>query len=361
MSANLRIPSLDGLRCFAVLLVMASHAYFDAGVPSVIPGSLGVTIFFFLSGYLICTLLRLELQTNGALNLRKFYARRVLRIFPPLYIALALAIAWGLYRTYAFHAPSMDPWLVLGQALHVTNYPIAFHGFNVPIAPGTDVLWSLAVEEHFYLLFPMLFLLVARMASAGRRAAVLLAFCAAMLAWRCVLIFALNASWERTYVATDTRADSILFGCVLALWGNPALDGSAWSEHSWKWVWLPLGLLAIVGTIAAQALDVEWFLQTFRYSIQGLALVPVFVVAVRYPDWGPMKLLNLPLVQWVGVMSYTLYLVHRVCFEFVWLVIKPPVPVYVGLAVGLAFLIAVTVHRFVELPAARMRKRLSAL
>ncbi|MEQ1579228.1 MAG: acyltransferase [Steroidobacteraceae bacterium] len=361
MSASIRIPSLDGLRCLAIALVIASHAFFDAGFPSIIPGNLGVTIFFFLSGYLIGTLLRLEYQANGSISLRKFYARRALRIFPPMYIALALAVLWGLYRMSVFNSPPMDWWLVLGQALHVTNYPIAWHGFDVRLAPGTDIFWSLAVEEHFYLLYPMVFLLVFRLGSARQQAIVLLGICAAILAWRCVLIFGMDARWERTYVATDTRADSILFGCVLSLWGNPALDSTSISERRWKWLWFPLGVGALAATVLVQLADAEWFLHTFRYSVQGLALFPIFVVAVRYPDWGPMRLLNLQVVQWIGTLSYALYLVHRVCFELVWLVFRPPVPVYVLSAVALAFVIAIAIHRLVELPAARVRKRLSSL
>ncbi|MET0291551.1 MAG: acyltransferase, partial [Steroidobacteraceae bacterium] len=230
MSANLRIPSLDGLRCVAVGLVLASHAFFDAGFESLIPGALGVTIFFFLSGYLIGTLLRVEQQTNSRLDLRKFYARRALRILPPMYIALGLAVLWGLYKTATLNAPPMDWGVVIGQALHVTNYSIATQGFDARVAPGTDILWSLAVEEHFYLLYPMVFLLVWRLPTQRQRASVLFALCGALLAWRCVLYFGIHMRWEWNYAATDARADSILYGCALALWGNPALDPTRFSE-----------------------------------------------------------------------------------------------------------------------------------
>lgn len=344
----------------AVLLVIASHAFFDAGFRSPIPGNLGVTVFFFLSGYLIGTLLRIERERRGGISLGRFYARRALRIFPPMYLVLGLAVLWGIYRAHALEGPPIDWPMVLGQVLHVTNYAIALQGFNAPVAPGTDLFWSLAVEEHFYLVYPALFLLVWRLPEARQRALALLGICGAILLWRCVLVFGFDVRWEYTYVATDTRADSILFGCALSLWGNPALDGTRIAERVWKWLLLPAGLLAIAATVAAQALGAEWFLQTFRYSIQGVALVPLFVVAVRYPVWGPMRVLNQPLVQWVGTLSYTLYLVHRLCFEFVWQVFRPSFPVYVLTAVAMAFAIATLVYRYIEVPAARARQRLSS-
>src|ERR1051326_8050510 len=86
-SNSLQIPSLDGIRALAVLLVFAAHA----GLNERVPGNFGVTVFFFLSGYLITTLLRLEWERTGGISLKAFYLRRVLRILPPMYLVLAAA------------------------------------------------------------------------------------------------------------------------------------------------------------------------------------------------------------------------------------------------------------------------------
>ena len=94
---GLHIPSLDGLRCIAILPVFASHALESAGLARVVPGNFGVTLFFFLSGYLITTLMRLEFERTGSLSFRMFYLRRALRIMPTCYVVLALAAAYGWY------------------------------------------------------------------------------------------------------------------------------------------------------------------------------------------------------------------------------------------------------------------------
>src|SRR5262249_16987039 len=114
-------------------------------------------------------------------------------------------------------------------------------------APGTWIYWSLAVEEHFYLIFPVLYLVLRKwLPSRARHGAVLLALCGVVLAWRLALVFLLGAGHDRTYVASDTRVDSILFGCVLAVCANPVLDETRIPEWAWKWVLLPLGALGLV-------------------------------------------------------------------------------------------------------------------
>jgi peptidoglycan/LPS O-acetylase OafA/YrhL len=342
------IPSLDGIRAASFMLVFVSHA----GLGHVVPGGLGVTIFFFLSGYLITTLLRMEHERTGKNSLRDFYLRRAFRIWPPFYTVLAFAIA----LTLAGWLPEPLRWgSVLAQLCHVTNYWFVFkdtQGFPA----GTVVYWSLAVEEHFYLVFPFLFILLRRHL-AGRprqQASVLISLCVLVLAWRFLLVFGHDAPLERTSLSSDTRIDSILFGCVLALIGNPMLDPWQGSRRLWTAVLLPLGLLAMVVSLTYRA---PWFRETLRYSVQGLALVPLFVVAIRYPDWGPMRPLNLRVVRWLGLMSYSLYLCHQVILALVEGKLLPGHTIVGGVvAFGLSALFAAGVHRFIEKPSARARK-----
>jgi len=300
-AGTMSIPSLDGLRAVAILLVFLSHWQEAAGVPRFIPGNFGVTLFFFLSGYLITTLMRVEVERTGTLSIRLFYLRRALRIFPTCYLVLAAAALYGWSRG------SSDVWFLVGQAVHLTNYQIILHGWEAPIAPHTDVFWSLAVEEHFYLAFPALFLLMIRWMPLGRMANVLLCVCAVIFLWRCLLVFGLGAHPDRTYLGTDTRIDSILFGCVLALRGNPALDSTAIEESTWKRYLFPLALAVL---LASQLVGGRAFRETFGYSIQGLCLFVVFVVAVRYPNWGLIRVLNWTAMRWIGLLSFAIYLVH---------------------------------------------------
>src|SRR5437762_5937586 len=110
----LTIPSLDGLRAVSIGLVFAGHVGFD-----LTPGGFGVTVFFFLSGYLITTLLRIEHQGTGRVSLRDFYLRRVLRILPPFYAVLALAIVLALV---GFLPGELKAAPLIAQLTHLTNY-----------------------------------------------------------------------------------------------------------------------------------------------------------------------------------------------------------------------------------------------
>jgi peptidoglycan/LPS O-acetylase OafA/YrhL len=341
------LPSLDGIRAASFLVVFAAHA----GLEKVVPGGFGVTVFFFLSGYLITTRLRIEHDARGTVSLRRFYLHRALRILPPFYLVLGLA---ALAARAGWIAGGAGARALSAQALHLANYWIVRHGYGGQPA-GTGVYWSLAVEEHFYLAFPCLYLVLRRFVREGRRQALALwALCAAVLAWRCVLVYALRSPVDRTYVASDTRVDGILFGCALALSGNPVLDGpSRVSEAGWKRVLLPLGLGALLVTFAVRD---PAFRETFRYSLQGVALVPVFVVALRYPGWGPCRILNLRAVSFLGVLSYSLYLVHHVLLGAL---APAPAAVRAPLALALSIGAAFTIHELVEEPCARLRRRLS--
>jgi peptidoglycan/LPS O-acetylase OafA/YrhL len=342
------LPSLDGIRAASFLIVFAAHA----GLDRVVPGGFGVTVFFFLSGYLITTLLRVEHDAHGAISLRRFYLRRALRILPPFYLVLALA---ALAADLGLIAGGVSPRALLAQALHLANYWIVRAGYEGQPS-GTGVYWSLAVEEHFYLVFPCLYLALCRLVPGGRRRAlVLFALCAGVLAWRCYLVFARSSPEDRTYVATDTRVDSILFGCALALSGNPALDGaSRISEACWKRILLPAALALLLVTFVCRG---RAFRETFRYSLQGVALIPVFVVALRYPGWGPCRVLNLRAMSFLGVLSYPLYLVHHVLLGALGTAL-PAVraPLALALSIGVAW----TIHELVENPCARLRRRLEA-
>lgn len=298
---SVHIPSLDGFRAFAVLLVFLAHA----GLRDIIPGGFGVTVFFFLSGYLITTLLRKEYEKNGKLSLRSFYLRRVYRIFPPMYIVLSLSFL--LWYFDVIHG-DIETIPFIAQLLHFTNYYTIFDGKS-NFAPGTAVYWSLSVEEHFYLLFPWLLLHLLKTKDWHYLANVLLAICGAILLWRCYLVFGLEVSHTYTYKATDTRIDSIIFGCIMGVWNNPHLD-KLWIAKRRHQVLLLAASIAIL--LVCFLYRELWFRQTFRYTLQGLALFPIFYFAVRYPQWLIFRGLNTVLVRWIGVFSYTIYLFHNV-------------------------------------------------
>lgn len=348
--AALRIASLDGIRAFSVVLVFLAHAGLDAFVP----GGLGVTIFFFLSGYLITSLLRVEYERNGTISLRHFWLRRLLRIQPPFYVVLLAASL----LTWAVQTPvdiAVGP--IVAQAFQFSNYWIIRHGYGSLIL-GSSVYWSLAVEEHFYLVFPWIFIGMQRARLSGRaQAAVLAGLCGAVLAWRCYLVLSMNAAGDRTYMGSDTRIDSILFGCVLATWRNPALDAPLIAERWWKFVLVPVATLVLAACLAVRG---EVFRETVRYSLQGLALAFLFVAAVRFKDWAVFRPLNWRPVEFLGVLSYAIYLVHFSVIQALQRLLPAvgPVPQAI-LAFALSVLLAWGIYRSIERPCARLRKRLT--
>lgn len=356
------IPSLDGMRVVAILIVFLSHA----GLSHVVPGLFGVTVFFFLSGYLITTLLRMECEKHGGANLLQFFLRRTLRILPPFYLVLAvIALLTALsVLPGGFHGQALA-----AQALFAANYWEIFGGVQ---PPGTEILWSLAVEEHFYLLFPFLYLAMRRFMPEGRHQfALIMALSAAVLAWRMLLVHQFSAidlhsgsaHHPRTCHATDTRLDGLLFGCALAVWGNPALDVTRIRRSHWLWLLLPSCLALLLITFVIRSVP---FRETWRYTLQGLALMPVFIAVIRYSDALPLRFLNWRWVSRIGVLSYAFYLTHALLLSLVahWL------PAFEGLSHvqlmllrgTVAFLLTLAgswmMHQWVEKPFLRLRRRL---
>jgi peptidoglycan/LPS O-acetylase OafA/YrhL len=344
MQTNIdRIHGLDGIRACAFLLVVAGHCGFKW-----IPNGFGVTVFFFLSGYLITTLLRLEWIRNGSISISGFYTRRAFRILPPLYCGmfLALAAAW-----FGILHAEVQWKAVLAIQLFLTNYAQQIPGLSIPL--GLSPLWSLAVEEHFYLLFPWIYWALLR--SRARRvtqAIVLGGVCVATLIWRLILMGHFGVFWNRVYTGTDTRLDSILFGAIFALAANPVIDRLPGITRRRSAAAALLGLAILVITIAARG---EFFRQTARYTLQGLALAPVFFYVVSYSDSIVTKCLDCKLFTTIGDLSYSLYLVHyTVMFAInTWITNNPALTLVLTLTISCA--LAEIVRRTVERPATRLR------
>jgi peptidoglycan/LPS O-acetylase OafA/YrhL len=164
-----------------------------------------------------------------------------------------------------------------------------------------------------------------------------------------------HVPFTRLFMASDTRLDSILFGCVLALVGNPMLDAWRGSRALWCYLLFPLGL---AGLGLSFALRMDWFRDTLRYSVQAIALMPLFVTAIRYPEWGPMRVLNWSFMRRLGLLSYSLYLCHQVVLFAI--VHSFPHLGQVPLAcagLALSLLIAALIQQFIERPSARARRR----
>jgi peptidoglycan/LPS O-acetylase OafA/YrhL len=202
-------------------------------------GFLGVDVFFALSGFLITRLMIEEHASTGAIDLRKFYVRRGLRLLPALFTFLGV---WGIYLLVTL-PPTF--WPVAGAYIAVVAFYVAnwagIWWYRLGIFGHT---WSLAIEEQFYLVWPLAILLLLRRVTRPRRAAwILLVIAAVSVMWRLDLALA-GASERRIYWATDTHADGLLIGAAIAF----LLDGGAFDRFQRVLKWG--GSLAAIGLIA---------------------------------------------------------------------------------------------------------------
>lgn len=341
------IPSLDGIRALAVALVFFAHG----GLQGIVPGGLGVTIFFVLSGYLITTLMRREHEASGGVRLGAFYLRRVLRLMPPLFLVVAAA---ALLSSLGVIGGEFSTRGLLSVLFYFGNYHVIAADF-AGVPEGMGVVWSLAVEEHYYLLYPPLAIALLKLERPRAAVAILLTFCAGMLAWRCALALQ-DVSERYLTMATDTRADAILFGCVLALRHNPALDPVPPPDWRRDGALAAACVLLLVGTLAYRD---EFFRLTARYTLQSLAIAPLIYLAVARAAHAPFRWLGARPLVYLGTISYTVYLSHQLVLYGV----ERHAPALgwaatMALTAALTLAIAEPMRRWVERPCARLRRQL---
>lgn len=291
--AGRHLPALDGMRAVAVFIVIAYHGGLGA-----VPGDLGVSAFFVLSGFLITWLLLREWRADGSVSLRRFYVRRTLRIFPAYYVFLAVSFVLDRIRN--------DPWpdgLTAAAAGYAVNYYNALHGH-----PPTAIAhaWSLGVEEQFYLLWPAVFLLLAR-----RGVRVLLPAVAglvvAVLVWRSFLFLVGGVGTAYVYNAFDTRFDNLGVGCLLAICvERPWFDAVARTVA--RRVWLPL--VTIVLLVWSRVGIGSAYHYSLGFTVNALLIAVLIVQLLQLSRRTLWSWLEHPVTRFLGVLSYSLYLYH---------------------------------------------------
>lgn len=338
--AGRHLPALDGLRAVSVLVVIASHSPLGH-----VPGDLGVSAFFVLSGFLITWLLGREHVATGHVSLRRFYARRALRIFPAYYLLLLVSAA-------ADHALGevWSPGLWLAGLFYGMNY------YNAVLGHPDTVLahcWSLAVEEQFYLLWPALFLLAA---PRGRRArATLLVVAIAVVAlWRSVLWAGFDVGTAWVYNAFDTRFDNLAVGCLLAT----ALEtprARAIARRIARRAWMPLLPLAAL-LVSREGIGETWH-YTAGLTLDAVLLAVLLVQVVQLSALRAWAWLDHPVVRYVGRISYPMYLWHGWGMAIARRVPLVPPLARFGLGVLATIALASLSYRLVERPFLRWKER----
>ncbi len=300
-------PGLDGLRALAVAGVFLYHA----NVSWMPGGFLGVDLFFVLSGYLITSLLLHEHSKHGSIRVGSFWGRRARRLFPAVVVVILFALLATL--TIARDDLSRTRADALSALVYLTNWHeiIASHSyFNQFGRPSLlQHLWTLAVEEQFYLLWPLI--LIAGLRWLPRRGVIVLT--AAMAAGSCLLMALLynpNGDPSRVYYGTDTRAFTLLIGALLALvWSADRQPLRRVRGH--RAIVDGIGLVALLGVVAmfVRVRDFDPWLYRGGFLLMAVAGA-VLVAAVSYPGTILSRALGWRPLAWIGVLSYGIYLWH---------------------------------------------------
>jgi peptidoglycan/LPS O-acetylase OafA/YrhL len=305
-------PGLDGVRALAVLAVVVYHLG-TTGDPRALPGGyLGVDVFFVLSGYLITSLLMVEGWQTGRISIRRFYERRARRLLPALG-ALLLVVA-GLGTFWLTDEAAKLRGELAAALTYLTNWWLIFQkssyfgGADRPSA--LTHLWSLAVEEQFYLVWPLVMILLARLRVARKVVLAVLALGIVASSLTGALLYDPFADPSRVYYGTDTRALAPLVGAALAFalrpWWHRAVIGTAR-----RWTLDGVGIAAVLALAVTAVLLHDDNPLLYRGGFTVIALLAAALVGVAgHPATYLGRLLGRQPLRWLGERSYAVYLWH---------------------------------------------------
>jgi len=351
-----RVAGLDGVRAIAVTLVILFHL--TPG--TTIGGYLGVDIFFVVSGFLITTLLLRERAETGGIRLGAFWSRRARRLLPALAVLVLVCCtaAWAIGGDVLVGLGLQ----VFGAATFSSNWLLLAAGssyFGDTVPELFRNLWSLAVEEQFYLVWPLLLVLVlVRMPRPLRLALVGLLATASAVA---MAVIYTPSDPNRVYYSTDTHAFGLAIGAFLALvaisWPRRLLE---WPRATRRLLGVagPVALLALLGFALLMPGDAPF---VFRGGLVIVAVLTAIVIATLLVPSTPLaRVLDLGVFRWVGKRSYGLYLWHWPVFVLVvsalpsWQRSGAPGWALGGVALAISVAAAALSYRFVEQPIRRL-------
>ncbi len=355
-TAGFRVPGLDGIRALAVTTVIVFHL-----LPgTLVGGYLGVDIFFVVSGFLITTLLLREREATGRISLRGFWARRARRLLPALVLLLLAATTAALFvGGDALVGLGMQ---VLGALTFSSNWLFIAQGssyFGETVPELFRNLWSLAVEEQFYVVWPLLVVVVLMRIPHWARLVLIAAIAVSSATGMALAYDAVDPT--RVYYGTDTHAFGLAAGAFLAvLLLGRGVGGTGLTSRSARWLLGVGGTLALGGLVALAVVLPGDSELAYR---GGLALVAVLtavaIAALLVPGSPVAGVLDLAPIRWVGLRSYGLYLWHWPVFVLVGAALPTwpregleAAPIG-GIALAVTVAAAALSYRFVEQPIRR--------
>jgi peptidoglycan/LPS O-acetylase OafA/YrhL len=294
VSRSARNPQLDGLRAFAILLVILAHAsrvpagFANAAREAI--GEIGVSIFFVLSGFLITTLLMAEHEKTGTIALGAFFVRRARRIFPAYYVYLGVLAILA-----AVGAIAVQPREFVIDALYLRDYSAQSFSW-------LEHTWSLAVETQFYLFWPALMLALGN--ERARNLALGVVVLSPLIRIASYVLFPTHR--DLMTIALHTRADMLMFGCATAL--SIARGVPAWFERLCRAMPPLVSLTILAACIAGTGILHGLFAFSIGMTIEGIAITTLLVNVLERPEGGFAHILQSRPATWIGTISYSLYL-----------------------------------------------------
>ena len=353
------MTGLDGLRGIAVLAVILYHL--DIGI---FPGGfLGVDIFFVLSGFLITSILIQEIEQTGRIDRAQFYIRRIRRLMPALFLMLIFSvIAVGIWAQDAAYPVRRDlPWALT----FVLNWSYIFfdqsYFVNISRPPMLQHLWSLAIEEQFYVIWPVILILLTktRLNMLGIRALIsLIASTGAITSSIWMAYLSIKNGYptpndpSRVYFGADTHSMGLLIGCATAaFWKSEKLNPKITPDHRNLLNLLSLAAIAVIGYFIFKISEFDTELYIYGFTVVSLASAIVVYLAT-HPGLRLGYLLSFKPLVWLGERSYGIYIWHWP----IYMLLRPgidvswPDSVTTVVRLGLVLIISNLSYRFIELP-----------